>query len=240
MASPVDFERTLTGSGGAAVTSLNVAISTTGGPSAGELLLVFARFAGAPGTVTYTGYTQLGSDTSDASDDQTMVFYRLADGSEGNTDPMSWVNSVKPLTIGWRITGAADPATQAPEISTVAVGTTAANSANPNSRSVTGGPKDVLYFALCAYDGEGGSPTGAPTNYTNLIANNSGTAGAVATNCAIGGASRQISASSSDDPGAFTHPAAANGWTAWTVVVHPPADFVLQQGFVDFNDPGVL
>jgi len=219
MASPVDAARSTSASGGAAVTTLAINV---GSPVAENLLVIFIRFMGAPGAVTFTGYTQLASDTSDASDDQTMVFYRWADGTEGASDSVSWVNSVKPLALRWTVTGAENPATQAPEISTVAVGTTAANTANPGSRAVTGGPKDVLYLAMCGYDGEGGSPTAAPTNYVNLSANNTGTAGAVAVNGAIGGASRQISASSSDDPDVFTHPAAANGWTALTVVVHPP------------------
>lgn len=194
-------------------------------PNAGELIIVLWRFAGAPGTITFTGYTSLNGaagDTSDASDDSTIVFYRWADGTEGASDTLSTVNSVKACAVASVISGAIDPATQAPEISTVAVGTTTANTANPGSRAVTGGPKDVLYLAMMAQDGELNTPTVAPTNYGNLQVQSSGTAGAVATNCTMGLASRQVSASSSDDPGVFTHAAAANGWTAYTVVVHPP------------------
>jgi len=217
MASPVDFARQGTNITTAATSwAVNV-----GSPSAGDLLIVLVRFAAAPGAVTFTGYTQLGSDASDATDDTTAVYYRWADWAEGATDTLAPTNSVKGCTISWEITGAINPATTAPEISTVAIGTTAANTANPGSRAVTGGPKDVLYLALMGLDGEGNAPTVVPTNYANLVTANSGTAGAVATNCSIGGGSRGILASNSDDPGVFTHPAATTGWTAWTVVIHP-------------------
>lgn len=218
MASPVDSARVATNITTAATSfAINV-----GSPVAGTLLIVFVRFGAAPGTVTFTGYTQLASDTSDASDDQTMVFYRQADGTEGATDTLTTVNSVKLGAISWEITGAEDPAIQAPEISAVAIGTTTANTCNPNSRSVTNGPKDVLYLALGAEDGEVGAFTAAPTNYSNFQSANSGTGGVASTNVLLGGASRAISASSSDDPGAFTHAAANAGWTAYTVVIHPP------------------
>ncbi|HSE46437.1 MAG TPA: hypothetical protein VLA89_14015, partial [Gemmatimonadales bacterium] len=62
----------------------------------------------------------------------------------------------------------------------------------------------------------------APTNYVNFQAANSGTGGAGASNVLMGGASRQISASSSDDAGAFTHVAALNGWTAFAIAIRPP------------------
>jgi hypothetical protein len=219
MASPADSARPTTSVSSAATTwNINV-----GSPAVGNLLIVLARFGGAPGTVTFTGYTSLNGstgDATDASDDSTFVFYRWADGAEGATDTLTCTNSVKGAAICWVITGAVDPATQAPEISTVAIGTTTANTANPNAVTPTGGSKDYLFLALGAQDGEVGAYTGAPTNYANLVAANSGTAGLPATNVQLGGASRQLTAAS-DDPGAFTHAAAAAGWTAYTVAVHP-------------------
>ena len=217
MASPVDSARVGTNVTSASTThNVNV-----GSPAAGTLLIVWARFAAAPGTITFTGYTQLALDSSDASDDTSVVFYRLADGTEGATDTCSPTNSVKAGYICWEITGAIDPATQAPEISTVAVGTTTANTCDPGTVTPTGGSKDYLFLALGAEDGEVGAFTGAPTNYSNLATANSGTGGLPATNCLMGGASRQLTASS-ENPGAFTHAAAVTGWTAFTVAIHPP------------------
>lgn len=218
MASPVDSARQGTNITTAATSwAINV-----GSPVAGTLLIVLVRYASAPGAVTFTGYTLLASDSSDATDDTTAVYYRWADGTEGATDTLAPTNSVKGCAICWEITGAAPSAGRPPEISTVAVGTTAANTANPGSGAGTGGSKDYLFLALMGLDGETNAPTVVPTNYANLTTANSGTAGAVATNCSIGGGSRQLTAAS-DDPGVFTHPAATTGWTAWTVVIHPAA-----------------
>jgi hypothetical protein len=234
MASPVDAGRNATN---VSTASTSWAVNV-GSPAAGTLLIVFLRFAAAPGTITFTGYTPLvAGDTSDASDDTTAIYYRWADGTEGATDTCAPTNSVKGAAICWRITGAANPATQAPEVSSVAVGTTAANSANPNSVSGTGGSKDYLFLAMAAGDGESGAYTGAPTNYTNLQAANSGTGGLPATNCLMGGASRQLTAAS-DDPGAFTHAAHTTGWTAYTVVVHPAPPSSTSVGEVSLS-PGI-
>jgi hypothetical protein len=216
MASPVDSARQATNVT-AAANSHNINV---GSPVSGTLLIVLVRFPGAPGAVTFTGYTQLAADTSDASDDDTRLYYRLADGNEGATDVLTTGNSVKLAAICWEITLAENPATQAPQLSTVAVGTTTANTANPTGVTPTGGSKDYLFLAVAAQDGEVGAYTAAPTNYLNLVTANCGTGGVPASNCYMGGASRQLTAAS-EDPGAFTHGAATTGWTAWTIAIHP-------------------
>ena len=217
MAAPVDSARVATNIATAATShAVNV-----GSPVAGTLLIVAARFAVAPGTITFTGYTPLvAGDTSDASDDTTSIFYRWADGTEGATDTLTTGNSTKCCFIAWEITGAHNPAVLPPQVSTVAVGTTAANSANPTSVVPTGGSKDYLFLAIACQDGEVGAYTASPTNYSAITAANSGTGGLPATNVQMGAGSRQLTAAS-DDPGAFTHAAAAAGWSAYTVAIHP-------------------
>ena len=216
MASPVDSARVGTNITGATTThAINV-----GSPVAGTFLVVFIRFAVAGITVTnFTNYEQLFTSAADASSDVTYVFYRVADGSEGATDTFTTSGSTKSAALAWEITGAS--ATVVPDFSAVATGTTAANSANPNAASVTGGPEDVLYLAIMGLDGEGNAPSASPTNYSAITTANSGTGGLPATNCSVGGGSRQITNSSSDDPGAFTHAAATTGWSAWTIAIHP-------------------
>jgi hypothetical protein len=216
MAAPTDAARQATNISTAATShAINV-----GSPSAGTLLIVFVRFAGAAGTVTFTGYTPLVTqNNSDASDDETSIYYRWADGSEGASDTLSTANSVKLAAICWEITGAENPSFSAPTVSTVATGTTAANSANPSSVAPADAPQDTLYLALAGGDGEVGAYTASPTNYSTITAANSGTGGAASSNCFIGGASRQLTASSSEDPGAFTHGAHTTGWTAYTVAI---------------------
>lgn len=218
MASPTDSARQ-----GTNITTASTSHAiNVGSPAAETLLIVWVRFAAAPGTVTFTGYTSLASDTSDASDDTSQVFYRWADGAEGATDTLTTGNSVKLAAICWEVTGAENPAFNAPNISTVAVGTTTANTADSGSVAPVGAPKDTLYISMAAGDGEVGAYTGAPASYANLATANSSTGGQPATNCFIGGASRQISASSSDNPGAFTHGAHTTGWTAYTVAIRDP------------------
>lgn len=200
-----------------ASTSHNINV---GSPVSGTLLIVFVRFAAAPGTVTFTGYTSLVSDTSDASDDTTQVFYRLANGEEGATDTLTTGNSVKLGAIAYEITGAEHPPIQPPQVSSAVIGTTTANTCNSGSVSPTGGAKDYLWLTLGGGDQEVGAFTAAPTNYANLATANSGTGGTAATNVIMGGASRQLNAAS-EDPGAFTHAAMITGWTGFTVAIHP-------------------
>lgn len=217
MASPVDAARAATN---IATAATPWTVTLPAGVVAGNLLVAFVR--GSTNTIsTFTGWTSLvAGDVSDATDDQTSIWYRQSDGA----DPVSlaWSANTKGAVITWRVTGAADPATQAPEVSAVAVGTTTANTCNPNAVTPTGGSKDYLFLACGCEDGEVGAFTGAPTNYTNLQAANSGTGAAAATNVLMGGASRQLTAAS-DDPGVFTHGAATTGWTAFTVAIHPVA-----------------
>lgn len=216
MATPSDAARTGTNITTAA-TSHTINVNS---PSAGDLLIVYARFAGAAGTVTFTGYTQLATDSSDASDDDNYIFYRWADGTEGATDPMSTANSIKLATICWRITGACNPAIQAPFMSAVAIGTAA--NINPTAAPTSGqGTRDYLYLTVIGLDSETATAT-QPTGYTNLASANSGTGGAVATNCMIWGASKGTTASTSDDPAAWTSSAPNAGVTAWTIAIPPP------------------
>jgi hypothetical protein len=216
MAAPADSARQATNISTAATShAINV-----GSPVAGTLLIVFLRYAAAPGAIGFTGYTLIVNDSSDASDDTTEVYYRWADGNEGATDTLTTVNSIKLGAISWEVTGAAP---EAPKISAVAVGTTVANTCDPNSVAPAGPPQDTLYIVMGGEDQEVGAFTAAPTNYGNLIAANSGTGGLPATNVLMGGASRQINASSSDNAGAFTHAAAATGWTAFAVAIRPPS-----------------
>lgn len=233
MASPVDASRVGTNITGAAGShNLNV-----GSPSAGTLLIMNVRFMAAAGAITFSGWTSLSSGDLDASDDVMGIYYRWADGSEGATQFIDPAGSSKGASVCWQITGAENPSIQPPEISTVAVGTTTLNTANPGSRTVTGGPKDVLYLALMSIDGATKAPTVAPTNYTNLATANSGTSSTPVTNGSVGGASRQILNSSSDDPGVFTHPAANSAWAAWTVVIHPaPPPAYIPVGFAVGRD----
>lgn len=216
MASPVDSARPTT-SVSSGATSANV---STGSPAVNNLLVVAARWAGSMSAPVFSGFnTLLSLNTSDASDDSFAVFWKVATGSEGADEALSWTTAIKGCMICWVITGA--DTSRTPGISTVSTFTTTANTANTNSANVAGGSRDALYLSIIGWDGETAAAT-ALTNYTNIVNANSGTSGAVGTNCHLAGASRQISASSSDDPGAWTHPAANSAGMGVTVAIGAP------------------
>lgn len=194
-----------------------------GTPAAGDLLIVIARTAGAQtvsGVSTNSlALTNFATSTADATDDQTTGWYRQCTGTETTNIDVDLSAAAKGAIVVYRITGHEDPATQQPE-EFEATGT-GANPDPPNA-TPTGGSKDYLWIAFCGADGEMADAT-APTNYNNsFVAANSGTGGAVATNCRVGAGTRTLTASS-ENPGAFTLGAASNGWTAWTIAVHPPS-----------------
>jgi hypothetical protein len=216
VASPVDAARVATN------------ISTAADPwsitlpasSAGELLVALLRTGAADATGAITGWTNLVNDATDAGAGNVYVMYKWTVGGEGTSASVEWSAARKGGAIVWRITAAENPATQAPE-QVGANYTTTANTANPPSVSPTGGSKDYLFLALGAQDGEVGAFTASPTNYSTITAANSGTGGTPGTNVQIGGGSRQLTAAS-EDPGAFTHAAAATGGRAIVVAIHPP------------------
>lgn len=185
----------------------------------GSLLILELRSNVADTHSTPAGWTMLIlNNTADASDDTTSIWYRQADGTEGATVTVNGTASSKFTSVSLRISGHSNPATQAPEISAVATGT----SVSPNSLSLspTGGAKDYLWLTMAAYEGEQTDPPTFPTNYTlGQVAASSGTAGVVATNSRSASAGRQLNASS-EDPGAYTI-SASDDWTAVTIAVHP-------------------
>lgn len=220
MASPVDAGRVGTNITTAGTThNINV-----GSPAAGDLLIALIRVAGDDGGVggQINSWTLIDWDAEvDATDDNTFLYAKFATGSEGATQTFITTNSLKVSAIVWRITGARATPTSAADFAGPVTFTTAANSADPPSLSVPGGPLDVLYLAVMAMGGEANTPTAGPSGYSNFVSANSGTGGAAATNCSCAGATKAAAASSSDNPGVFTHAAATGGGVAYTIVILP-------------------
>lgn len=115
-----------------------------------------------------------------------------------------------------------NPATQAPELSTVATGT----STQPNATTVTptGGAKDYLWITVAVTAGEeadddtwGGA---APTSFGNAVYITTGTAGLASVNCSVEGADFASNAASMD-AAAWSANAQSLAWRAWTIAVHP-------------------
>lgn len=148
------------------------------------------------------------------------VLYRLAAGGETNPTLVSSA-STRDATCTFRISGAENPATQAPQVGTTA--TASSTTPDPPSTTPTGGAKDYLWIAFCGSAGEqaddGTYCTAFPTDYsTNQLEKTCGVAG---TNLGgmIAAATRQANGSS-EDPGTFTV-SENNTWRAQTVAIHP-------------------
>ncbi len=191
---------------------------------AGETLFILIRNA-AGGTITFpnegTDWVQLFEDSSDASNDTIALAWRKASGSEGATVTLTFGTSGKFAALAWRVQGATDPTVRAPEFATLVTGSS--DVPDPGSLSPTGGAKDYLWIWMGGWEGEQTSPpTGNPTNYNlaNSIAGaDSGTVGAIATNCRVATAARQLNAVS-ENPLSWQI-SVSDDWTATVIAVHP-------------------
>lgn len=223
MAFPV-VETTATTNGTS--TSSSPIVNLPSGIVSGNLLFILFRTSiGTAGIGWPSGYTELVESSADASDDAQAVAYRKADGTEGATITLS-TSSARFAAIAYRISGAADPATQPPQVS---VETSATNTTpDPSVLSPTGGAKDYLWFWLGGWEGEQTSPpAGSPTNYSNPLGADSGTIGSLASNCRVASAQRNLNASS-ENPGIWTI-SASGSWIAWIAAVHPVAGATTNQ-----------
>lgn len=180
---------------------------------AGDLLvIIFGTEDGS--SIAFGTFTEI-FDEDSAGAAKLGIAYKQADGTEdGGTETVTTGATTQSAHIVYRITGHVNPATQAPEVSLDANGSSSAP--DPNSLTPTGGSKKYLWLAAmaCDLDTTAGSISGFPTNYTNGTEINSGSDGAM-----TGGAERQLK-TVSEDPGAFTiHE--TRFWIAATIAIHP-------------------
>lgn len=217
MASPVDAARQTTAQVSADPSNVN--FTTNVSYSSGDLGLIIGRVGATVTQNLPSGWTfLLNNNTADASDDVTSVIYRQCDGTEGTFLAWDLSAAAKAGYVAYRITGAADPATRAPEISTVTIGTGA--NADPPAVTPTGGSKDYLFIAVYTCDGVNAASS-PPSGYSNLSTGQS-SGGAAGTNAIVSSASKQATAST-EDPGTFTNSAPNSGNSTFTIAIHPPA-----------------
>lgn len=200
------------------------AVSLPASIVAGELLLIILDKGSTSASFnTLTGWTEI---VDEAAANGITVWARQADGAEGATVTFTSDANTRSAEISFRISGAQLLATQAPELSTVATGTSTAP--NATTCTPTGGAKDYLWITFAGMAGEeADDDTWAntpPSNYlpSPPLQKSCGTAG---TN--LGGlicaASRTLNAAS-EDAGAFDVDSSA-AWRAYTIAVHPAPQF---------------
>jgi len=139
--------------------------------------------------------------------------WRVIDGSEADFNITSSVE--QSAHWGLEISGAIDPDTQAPEVSTGASGDSAA--ADSDSITPTGGSKDYLMISVAVLNNGDATFTVYPTNCpdTQNTYNTGGGNGIAAAFCSDG------VTGASFDPDAYTN--SSNNWAALTIAIHPPA-----------------
>jgi len=150
-----------------------------------------------------------------------FVAVRVCDGTEGATTTFTLSSATRGAWIVYEISGAENPATQAPQVGTTATGSS--TTPDPPSVSVAGGAKDILTIALFGRAGEEADDdtwtTAAPSGFGTLLQKACGTAG---TNLAGMVSTAHLAANTAtSDPGTFT--CATGAWRAQTVVIHPAA-----------------
>lgn len=190
----------------------------------GNLLIVVFGDDGSTTISWPGGWTEI-AERANASNCEMSVAYRVAGASEPSTITVTTGAAQRSSHCVYEISGAEDPATQAPQIDTTAIGTSTA----PNAASLTptGGAKDYLYISAMVSD-RNRTVDGFPTNCPDSQINQNG-GGANSASCAM--ASDQVNASSFD-PDAFTI-SASDEWVAATIAVHPGASGTTHTGAWD-------
>ncbi len=170
-------------------------------------------------TVTSKDWTEF-KTLSPNSESRISAFYKQSDGTEGATEDFVTSTSQQGGSIAYRVSGAANPSTQAPDVSTGVE----ANSSSPNPDAVTpsGGSDDYLWIAVSGCDSD--AHTGGPANMSNFleagtsIANNGGHS-----SC---GSSENTTSGTSFNPDTFTM-TSSDHWGAFTVAVYPSTGIVI-------------
>ncbi len=182
---------------------------------AGDTILAICTVDGGSTALTWPGgWTEVLAVSSAAN--RLEVRVQKAGGSEDSTTfDVTSDSSQQSASRVWVFQDAADPTVTAPEASTTAEGTSTA----PDAPSVTptGGPKDFLYLAFHSTSRGTDDTTGFPTGYSvGTGFDVAGSTGGVH----LGYALKSTTASSSDNPSAFTTSASRN-WVAAVVAIHP-------------------
>jgi len=182
------------------------------------LVLIFARGSGTGSISALTGWTEM---LDEAIARGITILYRVADGTEGATITLTMTGSTnKSATIVYQISGAIDPATQPPQLSTAATGTSTAPDAT--TCTPTGGAKNYLWISFFSLAGEEAYDdtwcNSAPTNYSGLLQKTAGVAGRNV-GVELATAHRELDAAS-EDAGAFNVDVSF-AWRAYTMAIHP-------------------
>jgi hypothetical protein len=206
MSSPVDAGRATY----AAAATQSHPITMPASIAADDLLVLFFRLPRNVTTSMPAGWSKIVTSQADADDDQQEIWLKTATGSEGSTQTLTLVEtSRRCAAITYRITGAGSYV-----LSSDAISTTAMDSPNVSWT----GTRDILALSLC-----GGSNaltlTSGPSGYSNAVSAITPGNTTDGTSCTVFGATKQISAVTSEDPPAYSFTGSVFATISWTLVL---------------------
>lgn len=191
------------------VTSMNV--NMPGSIVAGDLLIASVGVRNPGNWTPPSGWNLLLEQPGGGSVGETVVWYKIADGSEGAT--LAWSTSVG-TTGAWHVYKISNwHGTTPPEVNSVSGDAVAVN---PPSLTASWGAEDNLWIALAGSSANGMFFGTAPTNYSGLSSTTAGSGGGASN---MGSARRSLNAAT-EDPGAFAS-TTNRWWRAVTIVIRP-------------------
>lgn len=205
MAFPVDQDRVTTDS---ATSGTSHSLNLPGSIASGDYLVAAVRCPASTTISWPAGWTEQEQSNADASDDETSIAWRVADGTEGATITITLGTSRVLVGICYRITGANGIAFSASTVGS------ASQPDSPNLTDILTSARDILWLSLGGCD-DSETLTSGPTSYSNATVQGSTATGT--SGCTVYGASRQLNAAS-ENPGAWTL-GSTSIWTAWTVAL---------------------
>jgi hypothetical protein len=189
--------------------------------TAGQLLLIILNKGSTAATINaHASLTEL-LDENNANG--LYIAYRWMDGTEPSTYTLTSSASTRTARIAYRISGAQNPATQAPVIGTTGTGTSA--TPDPPASATPASTDDYLFIAFFGQAGEEADDdtwvNTPPTNFTPTPPRQKA-CGTVGTNLGgkIGAAERQLNTGASQNPGTFGVDVSA-AWRAQTILIYP-------------------
>ena len=217
MASPV-VQQVVENSTPTAGTSHTINLPTA---TANQLLLIILDKGSTSATVN--AHSELTELLDEASANGLYIAYRWMNGSEPASYTLTTSASTRSASFAYRISGAENPATQAPQIGTTSSGTSA--TPDPPASATPGSSKDFLFIAFYGAAGEEAdddtwSDT-PPTNYTPSPPRTK-SCGVAGTNLGglIAAAERALTTAAAENPGTFAKDTSA-AWRAQTIMIHP-------------------
>ncbi|HEU4864644.1 MAG TPA: hypothetical protein VFT76_00225 [Actinomycetota bacterium] len=217
MASPV-VEQVVESADTTAVTSHPVNLPTA---TSGQLLLIIMAKGSTAATINALG------DVTELLDENVAtglyVAVRQMDGTEPTSYTFTSSAATRCATMAYRISGAENPGTTAPQLGTTATGTS--TTPDPPASATPPSSKDYLFIACYSRaleEADDDTWSGAsPTNYSPSTPRQK--AGGIGGNNIAGilaACERALTTGSAENPGAFGAGVSA-GWRAQTITVHP-------------------